>query len=379
MPFFSIFNRILSKSLVSSAHLAYYVGYEIQKLDFEEISASLLKEVEFHWDSIEFDLILTLSLKYQHDLNFFTIFEEHNIEEIRLFYYLFKSFAFQEKNSQITGNSQFLDKNPQNPQFPDKTQKNSQFLEKNPQFDEILSQIPYLSFRNYKETSSLPISFIKDFSLNSSKFLDSSSLKLSDDTLDKYKYFLRINPKPGVFLNNLLMKHRNKKFVKVLENLQRVFIEILAESLFFCNYQLFSFYLKNLKIIENNSNSLRVLFEISMEILEEQENSEVFYKGTRFVPNERILAKLRNLANLQETRFIKRNAELGINDEENCLMRGKVVEALIANGDIGLIGLWNEVEEGCVAERNRRQALPVAFQKMKLAGIYLEKNRNFFF
>ena len=225
----------------------------------------------------------------------------------------------------------------------------------------------------------MPISFIKDFSLNSSKFLDSSSLKLSDDTLDKYKYFLRINPKPGVFLNNLLMKHRNKKFVKVLENLQRVFIEILAESLFFCNYQLFSFYLKNLKIIENKSKSLRVLFEISMEILEEQENSEVFYKGTRFVPNERILAKLRNLANLQETRFIKRNAELGINDEENCLMRGKVVEALIANGDIGLIGLWNEVEEGCVAERNRRQALPVAFQKMKLAGIYLEKNRNFFF
>jgi len=348
-------NRILSKSLVSSAHLAYYVGYEIRKLDFEEISANLLKEVEFHWDSIEFDLILTLSLKYQHDLNFFTIFEEHNIEEIRLFYYLFKSFAFQEKN----------------------TDKNIQITDKISQFpDEILSQIPYLSFRNYKESSSLPISFIKDFSINPSKFVDSKSLRLSDDTLDKYKYFLRINPKPGVFLNNLLMKHRNRKFVKVLENLQRVFIEILAESLFFCNYRLFSFYLKNLKTIDNSHNSLRVLFDISMEILEEQENTEVFYKGIRFVPNEKILIKLRNLANLQEFRFFKRNSELSEDDEENCLMRGKIVEALIANGDIGLIGLWNEVEEGCVAERNRRQALPVAFQKMKLAGIYLEKNRK---
>ena len=349
--FSHILSRILSKSLVSSAHLAYYVGYEIQKREQELILPDLQKEVDFHWDSIEFELILTLSLKYQHDLNSFTIFDDHNVEEIRLFYYLFKNFAYQEKLDNLQT-------------FP----------------EEMLNKIPYLSFRNYKDSAVMPISFIQDFSMNNSKFIDGTPFKLSDDSLEKYKYFLRINPRPGVFLNNLLMKHVNKKFVKVLESLQRVYMELLAENLYFCNYKLFAFYLKHLRTMESlSNNSLRSLFEIVLDILEEQETFEVFYRGNRFVPTDKILNKLRILANLQDSKGLlnnKRNIEVQEFDDENLLLRGKIIEALLANGEMGYLGLLNELEEKFVFERNRRTALPIAFQKMRTAGMYLEKNRN---
>lgn len=301
----------------------------------------------FHWDSIEFELLLTLSLKYQYELNGFTIFEDYNVEEIRLLYHLFKLASYQEKEEDLG-------------------------------LEESLYEVPYLSFRNYKE-SSLPISFIKDFSLKNTKNLDMSALKLSDDCLERYKYFLRINLKPGVFLNSLLMKHCNKRYIKMLESLQRVYFELLAESLYFSHYQRFTFYLTYLmKTFENSISSLRALFEVLLEILEEQESFEVFYKGQRYVPNERILNRLKILANLQEIKWnSRRNLEILTLDEENLLLKGKVIEALIANGEISYLGLLNEVEERFVFERNRKTALPVAFQKLKLAGFYLERNRIF--
>ena len=158
-------------------------------------------------------------------------------------------------------------------------------------------------------------------------------------------------------------------------------MELLAEHLYFCNYKLFIFYLKHLRTVESlSNNSLRSLFEIVLDILEEQETFEVFYKGNRFVPTDKILNKLRVLANLQDGKGPlnnKRNIEIQEFDDENLLLRGKIIEALLANGELGYLGLLNELEEKFVYERNRRTALPIAFQKMRSAGTYLERNRRF--
>lgn len=263
---------------------------------------------------------------------------------MRLFYYLFKAFSLQE-----------------NPDSSD---------------PELLSYIPFLAFRNYRSNAPLPVSFIQEYPLNPSKFLDVSAIRLSEDSLEKYRFFLRVNPGPGVFLNSLLMKHVNKKFVKVLESLQRVYVELLAESLYYSNYKLFSFYLKHLRTIEGlPTQALRTLFELVLDILEEQETFEVFYSGHRFIPNERILNKLKSLASLNENKG-KNGLELMENDEENILLKGKIIEALLANGKLGYLGLLNELEEKHVMERNRKSALPIGFLKLKSAGCYLERNRN---
>lgn len=313
----------------------------LKRTSNEQFLDDLHKEVRFHWDSIEFELLLTLSLKYQHELNNFTVFEDYNVEELRFFYYLFKLSAFQEKSLAIS------------------------------------EEIPSLVFRNFKENA-LPLSFIKDFSLKNGKALDFSLFKLSEDSLDRYKYFLRNSPKPAVFLNSLLMRHCNTRFSRVVESLQRIFFELLAETLFLCNYQSFVFYLSHLRTFETlSSQSLKSLFEVFLEILEEEEAFEVFYRDKRYVPNEKILNKLKVLANLQETRGnVRRNLEVLRLDEENLLVKGKVIEALIVNGEMSYLGLLNEVEEKFVCERNRKTPLPVAFQKLKMAKFYLERNRE---
>lgn len=285
-------------------------------------------------------MILTQSLRDCYEMNGFVLFDENNLEELRISFYLLRyQKALDEKKTPIIEN------------------------------------IPFLSFNNYKE-SNICISFIKE----SNKIADivkRNDKWVSEETFEKYKFFLRIHPLSSFFINRLFFKYFTRKSIKFLENLHNLYIEILAELLFYGDYQLFYLYLSHLQFSDPmNSYPLKNLFEILLNMLEEQEFYEVFYQKNQYQANSQIKSKLKNLANITDNTIfrIQKPGYAASKDEEICLVKGKIIEALMANGNKTLIKLFNDCEENSFGERNKKLALPSAFGKLKIMEDLLEKN-----